>query len=135
MSDQDRFLLYTAPDGAVRITVFFKDETVWLTQKALAELFGVKVPAVNKHLKNIFDSGELAEESVVFQVLVDGGHLDTEQLRQRLLRQPDRLVLEKHGDLHRPIGRRVKKESVLIPHASSPAKAFWRMDWRRRVAR
>ena len=47
---------YAAPDGAVKVEVFFKDETVWLTQKALAELFGVKVPAVNKHLKNIFES-------------------------------------------------------------------------------
>jgi hypothetical protein len=65
MSDQNQFLLYTAPDGAVKVEVFYKDETVWLTQKALAELFGVKVPAVNKHLKNIFESGELAEESVI----------------------------------------------------------------------
>ena len=55
MSEQDQFILYTAPDGAVKVEVFFKDETVWLTQKALAELFGVKVPAINKHLKNIFE--------------------------------------------------------------------------------
>ena len=59
MSGQNQFLLYTAPDGAVKVEVFFKDETVWLTQKALAELFGVEVPAINKHLKNIFESGEL----------------------------------------------------------------------------
>jgi hypothetical protein len=65
MSGQNQFLLYTAPDGAVKVQVFYKDETVWLTQKALAELFGVKVPAINKHLKNIFESGELAEESVI----------------------------------------------------------------------
>jgi len=65
MSDQNQFLLYTAPDGAVKVDVFFKDETVWLTQKALAELFGVQVPGINKHLKNIFDSGELVEDSVI----------------------------------------------------------------------
>jgi hypothetical protein len=47
------------------VEVYFKDETVWLTQKALAELFGVKVPAVNKHLKNIFESGELVREATV----------------------------------------------------------------------
>jgi hypothetical protein len=52
-------LLYTAPDGAVKVSVIFRDETAWLTQKALAELFAVGVPAVNKHLKNIFESGEL----------------------------------------------------------------------------
>ena len=65
MSEQNQFLLYTAPDGAVKVEVFIRDETVWLTQKALAELFGVKVPAINKHLKNIFESGELAEDSVI----------------------------------------------------------------------
>lgn len=66
MSDPSgRFLLYTAPDGAVRVDVFFKEETLWLTQKALAELFGVKVPAIAKHLANIFDSGELNREATV----------------------------------------------------------------------
>ncbi len=62
---ESEFLLYTAPDGAVKIGVLFKDETAWLTQKALAELFGVGVPAITKHLKNIFAEGELAETSVV----------------------------------------------------------------------
>lgn len=65
MSTADQFLLYTAPTGAVKVQVFLKDETVWLTQKALAELFGVQVPAINKHLKNIFESTELVEDSVV----------------------------------------------------------------------
>src|SRR5882724_556149 len=65
MSEQNQFLLYTAPDGAVKVDVFLKDETVWLTQKALAELFGVQVPGINKHLKNIFESGELAREATV----------------------------------------------------------------------
>ena len=59
------FLLYAAPDGAVKVRVLFKDETAWLTQKALAELFGVKVPAVAKHLKNIFDSEELSRAATV----------------------------------------------------------------------
>ena len=63
--NRGEFLLYKAPDGAVRVEVCFRDESVWLTQKALAALFGVQVPAVNKHLKNIFESGELAEDSVV----------------------------------------------------------------------
>jgi hypothetical protein len=64
LSGQNQFLLYTAPDGAVKVDVFFKGETVWLTQKALAELFGVKRPAITKHLRNIFSTRELAEDSV-----------------------------------------------------------------------
>ena len=64
MNENQQFLLYTAPDGEVKVEVCFRDETVWLTQKELAELFGVKRPAVTKHLSNIFASGELAENSV-----------------------------------------------------------------------
>lgn len=65
MSDPNRFLLYTAPNGTIKVDVVYREETVWLTQKALAELFGVNVPAISKHLKNIFDAAELAEDSVV----------------------------------------------------------------------
>ena len=65
MTESNQFLLFTAPDGAVKVDVFFKGETAWLTQKALAELFGVQVPAINKHLKKIFDTGELVEASVI----------------------------------------------------------------------
>ena len=65
MSESSQFFLYTAPDGAVKVDVFFRGETVWLTQKALAELFGVKVPAINKHLKNIYESGELGRVATV----------------------------------------------------------------------
>jgi len=66
MNESNQFLLYTAPDGAVKVDVFVKDETVWLTQKALAELFGVQRPAVTKHLRNIFGTGELIENSVCY---------------------------------------------------------------------
>ena len=59
------FLLYTAPSGDVKVEVLLGNETIWLTQKRMAELFGVGVPAISKHLKNIFESGELQEEMVV----------------------------------------------------------------------
>ncbi|PWQ93115.1 virulence RhuM family protein [Leucothrix arctica] len=59
------FLLYTEPNGEVRVEVLLSNETIWLTQKRMAELFGVGVPAISKHLKNIFESNELKEEVVV----------------------------------------------------------------------
>ena len=59
------FLLYTAPSGNVKVEVLLNNETLWLTQKRMAELFGVGVPAISKHLKNIFESKELEEEVVV----------------------------------------------------------------------
>ena len=62
------FLLYTAPNGAIKVEVLLSNESIWLTQKRMAELFGVGVPAISKHLKNIFDSGEL-EEAVVISIL------------------------------------------------------------------
>lgn len=65
MKQLGNFLLYQAPGGAVRVDVLFQGETAWLTQKALAELFGVQVPAIAKHLKNIFESGELDREATV----------------------------------------------------------------------
>jgi len=62
---QSNFLLYTGNDGNVNVEVFLKDETVWLTQKAMAELFGVNIPAINKHMSNIFESGELQKEATI----------------------------------------------------------------------
>ena len=62
------FLLYTAPNGTVKVEVLLSNENIWLTQKRMAELFGVGVPAISKHLKNIFDSGEL-DEKVVISIL------------------------------------------------------------------
>jgi len=59
------FLLYTTPNGKVKVEIFLRDENIWLTQKRIAELFGVGIPAVNKHLTNIFESGELDENSVI----------------------------------------------------------------------
>ena len=66
VADQStEFLLYHRPEGAVKVEVLLNNETLWLTQKRLAELFGVGVPAISKHLKNIFESGELEEQVVV----------------------------------------------------------------------
>ena len=58
-------LLFSSADKKAKVSVFFQDGTFWLTQKAMAELFGVNVPAISKHLKNIFETGELEAISVV----------------------------------------------------------------------
>jgi hypothetical protein len=61
----DSFFLYSGKDRKVPIQCRISDETIWLTQKQLSELFDVGVPAINKHLKNVFETGELEEDSVV----------------------------------------------------------------------
>ena len=65
MSNEIQFLLYNMPYADGKVQVVIKDETLWCTQKAMAQLFGVGVPAISKHLKNIFDEGELAADSVI----------------------------------------------------------------------
>lgn len=67
LSTQDQttdFLLYTAPNGEIKVEVLLSNETIWLTQERMAELFGVQRPAITKHLKNIFETGELDEKLV-----------------------------------------------------------------------
>ena len=58
-------VLYSAPGGDVRVECLLRDETIWLTQKAIAELFGVEVPAVSKHLANIYETQELQAEATL----------------------------------------------------------------------
>ena len=59
------FLYYETPDGKLRIQAVYEDETMWLSQKKLAELYDVEVPTINYHLKEIFQSGELTEDSTI----------------------------------------------------------------------
>ena len=68
MNNQLNFLIYNTPEENISINAVVKEETIWLTQKAMSELFGVGVSAISKHLKNIFEEGEL-EEKVVISIL------------------------------------------------------------------
>lgn len=62
---ETNFLLYTAPDGEVKIDIYLQDETIWLTQQKIAELFGVSKSTISEHLSNIFENGELQKEATV----------------------------------------------------------------------
>jgi len=64
MSKESEIIFYQGDDGNIRIEVFYHDETFWMTQKSISELFGVRRPAITKHIKNIIESGELQENSV-----------------------------------------------------------------------
>ena len=65
MTNEIQYLLYSMPDADGKVQVVIKDETLWCTQKAMAQLFGVGVPAISKHLKNIFDEGELNPDTTI----------------------------------------------------------------------
>ncbi|MEE1067039.1 MAG: RhuM family protein [Fibrobacteraceae bacterium] len=65
LAKQISYILYSSPEEDVKVMALVKDETIWLTQKAMAELFDVNVPGISKHLKNIYDEGELRESATV----------------------------------------------------------------------
>lgn len=62
MNKELQFLIYNTPQEDIKVNVVMQDESIWLTQRAMAELFGIQIPAINKHLKNIFEEGELNKE-------------------------------------------------------------------------
>ncbi len=63
--NQSEIVLYATKDGKVKIDTIFQNDTIWLTQKKMAELFDVNIPAISKHLSNIFEAGELHKEATV----------------------------------------------------------------------
>lgn len=65
MAKNFNFLVYNTPNKDIKVNAVIKDDTIWLTQKSMAELFGVQTPAISKHLKNIFEEGELEEKVVI----------------------------------------------------------------------
>ena len=68
-------ILYTSPSGQTRVEVWYEDETFWLTQKRMAELFGVSAPTINEHLQNVIQTGELEADSVIrkFRITAEDG--------------------------------------------------------------
>lgn len=82
MSNEIQFLLYNMPYADGKVQVVIKDETLWCTQKAMAQLFGVGVPAISKHLKNIFDEGELDKNVVVSKMEITTQHGAMEEKTQ-----------------------------------------------------
>jgi len=67
--NQDSFILYTTPEGKVKLNVLMENETIWLTQKSMGLLFNTTPQNITTHLKNIFESGELEEEATCKEIL------------------------------------------------------------------
>lgn len=74
MTNEIQFILYQLPEDEGKVQVVIKDETIWATQKAMAQLFGVGVPAISKHLKNIFEENELNADVVVSKMEITTQH-------------------------------------------------------------
>lgn len=113
--EQGEIILYQ-PDEAVKLEVRLENETVWLTQAQIAELFGVKQPAISKHLKNIFDSGELIESSV-YSILeytaADGKNYKTKFYNLDAILSVGYRVNSRNATLFRQFANRVLKDYLL----------------------
>ena len=111
----DDFLIYDAPDGNTRIEVRMQNETVWLTQKQMAELFQTSVPNINQHLATIFADGELASEATIKKYLI----VQTEGKRE-VSRQIDHYNLD---DFLRLSDREILNHAGKVSHDDAKAKA------------
>lgn len=67
---ESNLIIYSTPDGHVKVDIVYSDESFWMTQKRMAELFGVEVNTINYHLKEIFKSGELSEDPVIRKIRI-----------------------------------------------------------------
>ena len=116
MSNEIQFLLYNMPDADGKVQVVIKGETLWCTQKAMAQLFGVGVPAISKHLKNIFDEGELAADSVISKMettAADGKRYNTSYYNLDAIIAVGYRVNSKKATMFRIWANRVLKEFII----------------------
>ena len=68
-----QLLIYSTPSEDIKVDVILKGEDIWASQKAMSALFGVQVPDISKHIKNIFETGELEPDSTAFRRILPGG--------------------------------------------------------------
>jgi hypothetical protein len=87
MSKDLQFLIYSTPQEDIKVDVVMRDETIWLTQKAMAALFDVQTPAISKHLKSIFEEGELDEKVVISKMETTTAHGQGLPIARRCQRQ------------------------------------------------
>ncbi len=86
-------ILYQTEDGKTRIEVRLQDETVWLSQKLMAELFQTTVPNINMHINNIFEEGELEAESVIKDFLITAADGKMSSQRLKHIRNKHKILL------------------------------------------
>lgn len=123
MSDapQSQLVLYRASDGQTRIQCRFVDETVWLTQKLMSELFQKDVRTINEHILNVFAGGELSPESVIRKFRITAADGKTYETQHYNL---DVIISVARDPLPSPAGRRAGDEGVALPHQQTIARPF-----------
>ncbi|MDE6682445.1 MAG: virulence RhuM family protein [Muribaculaceae bacterium] len=129
-SHENEIILYQ-PDSTVKLEVRLENETVWLTQQQIADLFGVKQPAISKHLKNIFESGELIEaavHSILEYTATDGKSYKTKFYNLDAILSIGYRVNSKNATLFRQWANKVLKDYLMKGYAVS--QRFERLEYR-----
>ena len=127
LPSKGQFLVYPAEDGQTKIEVRLENETVWLTQQHMAELFQTSKQNVGQHLKNIFEEGELAEDSVVnnfFTTAADGKEYRINFYNLDAIIN-DRNILTHAGKISHQMAKQLAeleydKFNLVIPRCSAP---------------
>ena len=130
-SSQDNEIILYQPDSTVKLEVRLENETVWLTQQQIADLFGVKQPAISKHLKNIFESGELIETSVhsiLEYTATDGKSYKTKFYNLDAILSVGYRVNSKNATRFRQWANNVLKDYLIKGYAVS--RRFERLEYR-----
>lgn len=130
-SSQENEIIIYQPDSTVKLEVRLENETVWLTQQQIANLFGVKQPAISKHLKNIFESGELVEASVhsiLEYTANDGKTYKTKFYNLDAILSVGYRVNSKNATLFRQWANKVLKDYLMKGYAVS--QRFERLEYR-----
>lgn len=130
-SSQENEIIIYQPDSTVKLEVRLENETVWLTQQQIADLFGVKQPAISKHLKNIFESGELVEASVhsiLEYTANDGKTYKTKFYNLDAILSVGYRVNSKNATLFRQWVNKVLKDYLMKGYAVS--QRFERLEYR-----
>lgn len=122
--NKSQIIIYQTENGETKLDVRFQDETVWLTQKLMAELFQTSVPNINMHLKNIFDEGELDENRTIKEFLIVQKEGNREVKRKQVFYNLDAIISV--GYRESPIAR---QKSQVACRESREDRKYWRLSW------
>lgn len=92
MAKEIQFILYNLPDGSSGVQAYIEDETLWLTQKSMAQLFGVEINTINYHLKEIYASNELVQESTIRKIRIVQQEGNRQVTRERIFYNLDAII-------------------------------------------
>ena len=92
MGKEIQFVLYNLPDGSGGVQAYIEGETLWLTQKSMAQLFGVGVPAIKKHLTNIYEEGELDKNATISKMEIVRQEGNRQVARERIFYNLDAII-------------------------------------------